>query len=239
MGGRKNDGRVKSALIFYLRPQGPDDGSRHGKGPEKAFRKVQGPDQVIVPICRIGGKEAGRRSIRILLLLDSCQTEIQIVRNHEKALGFGKPLRLLKKVRFQLEYGIEDDPLDAGSLIELFPGNLFIDRFITPFGPVVPVGIAGADHPVLFIEQDIVDSPGVNAHGNRDFSCLPALFHAGDDLGEKAVHIPDPVGSWGFRPVIGKDLPLLRHDIVSVIEAVDFLKDNSSLFHMGQHVAAR
>ena len=55
---------------------------------------------------------------------------------------------------------------------------------------MISVAVSISQNLIFFIQQYIIHSPGVDCHADRKLAQFFAFFHAGNDLAEQTVHIP-------------------------------------------------
>ena len=217
MSSRKNDLALVADLSGDLVREISHDRAGLRDRKEHLCRVSELFDQFIIPVIGVGIYELRRCSVRVLLLLNACQQEVEIIGKHQHCLCGSQNFRLLCLDSHELINCIEDLLLNAGAGIELCLRDNFIYFLVHAGRAAVAVAVGPAAGHIVLVEKHIVDSPCVDAHADRNFAQLFSLFETVLDLREEAVGVP---------------VTVTVNDVHSVLETVDFFQDHLSVFHM-------
>ena len=195
--------------------------ARLGKFAEQRSVISERIENLLVPAMRPGVHHARGRSVGVFLFLHARQAEMKVIGEHQKALRpVQAPAPLVVK---KLVHRIERLVLNARTRIQLGIGHLPVHRRNGALCPPVAVTIHAVDRPVLSVQEHIIHSPGVHAHGSGNLVHLSRFFQAVEDFGKQAVRIPHqtPVPLRAQRAgrsrkrfrAVGKTVNLFRHHL--------------------------
>ena len=217
MGGREHHVAAEAHPLGNLRQNGAQVGAGHLRPMENARGNARRRQHLLIPVPGCG-VHTGGGGFGIFVGLPPGQAVVQIVGNHEEILRL---VQLFPRRGHELVHGVEGLLGNARAPVQLGEGHGLLQLGVHALGAAVPVGHGIPQHLPRLVQQDIIHPPGINAHGNRDFSRGLTGGHALEHMLPQAVHLPAQVAV------------ALHHDI---IEAVDFLQDNLSFLQVGQDV---
>ena len=131
---------------------------------------------------------ARRRGIGIFLFFDARQKKMKIVGQHEKRPCFRAPARAFVVV--QLIDGIKRLKLNPRLCVQLRKRNAAVNGSDRAFRAAVAITINAPDRLVLFVQQDVIDAPGIHPYRIGRFSQLPRLFQPVENFPEKSLCVP-------------------------------------------------
>ena len=214
---------VISDLRLYRFREIAENGTRFLQRSENLLRESEHADELIIPvfglrIYKLAG--AGNGIFRGAL---PGEEEVIIIRRHEKRIRLFKLFRAFLLQSGKLIDSVEYLFCDAGPGIEVFLRDNLIDFSVNLGSSVIPVSDGIPDPFPGFIDQNIVNTPGINPHIGGNFPKLRTLFHSLFDVGKEQVGVP----------------ALVAVDFLhSVFEAKDFFQHDLSVFQMAQDVPA-
>ncbi len=221
---RGDDVRCVADLLLDGGVHGAQVGAGHHDVAEHAARDVEGFQDGFVPILRARVQQAGGGSVGVLVGLGAGKQEAQVVGDHQERLGGGQLFGMLALQGQQLVDGVERLALDARAAVHRVGGHDGVGHGVHAVGALVTVGHGVAQDLVVFIQQDEVDGPGVDAHGLRREAGFLAFGQAGNRFAEQHVHVPAVVAV---------------RSLLDVVEAVDLGKLDGSVFgHLAHDDAA-
>ena len=220
---RQDDCTVKSNLFLHFLCKISYYHTRHGYRQEHPGVISQHIDQFIIPVVGLRADQLSCRSLRVLILLHTCEQEVEVIRDHQDRLRLFQIFRMGLLYSHELVDRVEDLFLDTGPCIQIILRNNFIYFLVHSLCTAVSVSCCIAQNVVVLIEKNIINAPCIDTHGNRDLADLFTLLETVFDLRDQTLYIP------AQRSV------LIVH---SVRETIHFLKLHLSVFHAGKHMAS-
>ena len=182
---------------------------------KEAFRETHGLKNRLVPCMGVFVDHRTRGGVAILLGFQSGQAVVEIIGELEEArsllelAGFQIVIELIDRIE-----GLEGN---AGFLKEFLFGEDLLDFLAPRLAGSVAVRIGVAKFLAVFIEEDVVDAPGVDADARRGFAELFGFLEGDDDLLEKAVDVPIEFVIARALRVIGKTVDFLHVELPSLL----------------------
>ena len=220
---RQDDCTVKPYLFLHFLCKVSHYRPRHGYRQEHLRVISQHIDQFIIPVVGLRADQLSRRSLCILVFLHPCEQEVEIIRDHQDCFRLFQIFRMGLFYSHELIDRVEDLFLDACPCIQVILRNNFIHFLIHALCAAVAVSHRIAKNVIVLVEENIIHTPCIDTHGNRDLADLLTLFETVFDLRDQALYIP------AQRSV------LIVH---SVRETIHFFKLHLSVFHAGEHMAS-
>ena len=152
--------------------------------------QTQSGNDLLVPGLRRSVQQIGRRCIGVLVALDSGQTEIEILGDHQQPLGLLQLLRRFLLQGGQLIEGVKGLILDAGPAVQLPGGDDPADDLLHALGTGIPVCHSITDHLILFVQQHKVHTPGVDAYGGGQLAQGLTGLQTAQNAVPQIVHVP-------------------------------------------------
>ena len=188
----RGDGNHRNTFSLRAFPVA-DNVARVGGRAQPFARHSRPVQQALIPVIGVDVHHLRGGGVGVFPVQLAGQAVIQVVRHQQRVRHLAQQFWLLFGQRAQLVERIERQKLDAAAPVDLFAAQRLLGARHDALGAAVAVSDRQANALALFINQYIVDAPGINADGIDGGRLVAGLLQPEANFAFQRIHVPDVV----------------------------------------------